>query len=370
MHQEYPEGGLPVVGQHGIIRHDIATGEKISDSVNSMHHEGSYSSSVQIRCTGSSVTVTGNPSRFDRSDNLFGYPTIEQCVRVYNRILADYQLPPFKRCSGVWHAQGKDGKRARLITDGAVIRHLDWTRNHMVGQGKEYTFLRGASSLTIGRGLQPYLYPNGATLDWGSHKLKVKGEGSTYRYDKLYVKAKDLIDHRDKRLKNATQADIEYYDRLIEHCEDCGIVREEQGKKAPFLKKHGTLAFYGLCEECDFLPHLNDIENALKRFEVNHMNYETIAEQLIKQGICNSAQSANATESYALKWLHGAALDKSKSQYHVHRSRLLELGIDIAIPHDVTRLPPQIRSTEVVELKPAPVPDWYRMPQVAELRAA
>jgi hypothetical protein len=27
MHQEYPEGGLPVVGKHGILRHDIATGE-------------------------------------------------------------------------------------------------------------------------------------------------------------------------------------------------------------------------------------------------------------------------------------------------------------------------------------------------------
>ena len=62
MHQEYPEGGLPVVGKHGILRLDIATGEKISDSVNSPQHEGSFNSSLQIRCTGYSVTVSGNLS--------------------------------------------------------------------------------------------------------------------------------------------------------------------------------------------------------------------------------------------------------------------------------------------------------------------
>lgn len=370
MHQEYPEGGLPLVGKHGIVRHDIATGELVSDTVNSMQHEGSFSSNLNIRCTGYSVTVDGNPSRFNRSENLWGFNTIEQCVQVYNSILAQFDLPAFKQCTGVWHGQGQDGKKARLITDGAIIRHLDWTRNFTVGQGREHSFLRGASSLTIGRGLQPYLYPNGATLDWGSHKLKVKGEGSKYRYDKLYIKAMDLISKRSERLKNATQAEIIYYDRLIEYCQDCGVVREEQSKKAPFLKKYGTLAYYGLCQDTDFLPHLTDIETALKRLEVSHMNYQTIAEQLIKEGICNSAQSANTTESYALKWLHGSVIDKTKRQYHVHRSRLLGLGIDIAIPHDVTRLPPQIRSSEIIELKLAAAPEWYQMPQGYQLKAA
>tara|TARA_R110002073_G_scaffold93196_1_gene217849 strand:+ start:1520 stop:2659 length:1140 start_codon:yes stop_codon:yes gene_type:complete len=370
MHQDYPEGDLPVVGKHGILRHDIATGEKISDSVNSLQHEGSFSSSLQIRCTGSSVTVSGNPSRFNRSDNLWGFTTIEQCAQVYNQLLTEYGLPPFRRCTGVWHGQTPDGKKSRLITDGAIIRHIDWTRNHRVGQGRELAFLRGASTQTIGRGLQPYLYPNGATVDWGSHKLKVKGEGSTYRYDKLYIKAEDLIAHRAKRLKQASPRQIRYYERLIEHCKDCGIVREEQSKKASFLKKHGTLAFYGIAQEQDYLPYLNDIETALRRLEVSYMTYETIAERLIEEGICASTQSANATESYALKWLHGSPLDKSKSQYHVHRARLLELGVDISMPHDISRLPPQIRSHEVIDLKLAEVPDWYQMPKLTQLKAA
>jgi len=247
---------------------------------------------------------------------------------------------------------------------------VDWTRNHRVGKGKEHSFLRGVSTLTIGRGLQPYLYPNGATVDWGNHKLKIKGEGSTYPYDKLYIKSEDLIAHRAKRLRQATHDEITYYDRLIEYCNDCGIVREEQSKKAPFLKKHGTLGFYGLTNEAEFMPYLNDIETAIKRLEVNHMTYETIAEQLIEKGVCKSSQSANATESYALKWLHGAAIDRRKSQYHVHRSRLLELGIDIAMPHDISRLPPQIRSNETIDFKLAEIPPWYRMPKIHELKAA
>jgi hypothetical protein len=100
------------------------------------------------------------------------------------------------------------------------------------------------------------------------------------------------------------------------------------------------------------------------------MTYETIAEQLIKTGVCKSTQSANATESYALKWLHGSPLDKNKSQYHVHRSRLLELGLDISMPHDVSRLPPQIRSSEIIDLKLAVVPDWYQMPEIYHLKVA
>ena len=43
-HQDHPEGGLPIVGKHGRITVDIATGEQISDTVTKKDHEGSYSS--------------------------------------------------------------------------------------------------------------------------------------------------------------------------------------------------------------------------------------------------------------------------------------------------------------------------------------
>ena len=368
MHQDYPQGGLPRVGKYGIVRHDISSGELVSDSISSLSHEASFSSSLQIRCTGDSVTVQGNPSRFNRLDNLFGFTTIEQCVQVYNQVLAGYGLPPFTPCTNIFHTQTSDNERSRLITDGAIIRHLDWTRNHMVGQGREHSYLRALSSLTIGRGLEPYLYPNGATVDWKSTRTSLRGKGSKFRYDKVYIKANDLKSHRGSRLKHASAEEVIYYDQLIEYCQDFGIVREEQSKKSPFLKKH-NLAYYGLCNEPDYLPHLMDIERAQSRLQVTDMTYETIADQLIDRCICKSRQSANSTEGYALKWLHGMHIDKSKSQYFEHRSRLLQLGIDISIQHDVTRSRLQVRSSDVIDLRLATPPDWYCMPQVYQLRS-
>ena len=100
------------------------------------------------------------------------------------------------------------------------------------------------------------------------------------------------------------------------------------------------------------------------------MTYEMISEQLINKGICKSAQSANATESYMFKWLHNSPIDKRKRQYYVHRARLLKLGFDIAIPHDITRLPPQIRSSEIIDFRLAAIPAWYQMPEIGELKAA
>jgi hypothetical protein len=370
MHQEYADGGLPLIGKHGVLRYDIATGDIISDTVNSGSHEGSYSSKIQIRCNGSSVSVSGNPSRFNRPDNLYGFTTIDDCVAVYNQILIGLGLPPFAKATSHGYRQSKDGKATEQIIDGAIIRSIDWTRNLAVGQGNEHAFLRALSSQTIGRGLQPHLYPNGYTVDWGTQKSRYQGRGSTYRYDKVYIKAQDLITHRAQRLKGESQDDIRYYNRLIEYCQDLGIVREEQSKKAPWLKKHGTLAYYGLCNESAFLPHLNDIEAAIARMEVHQLSYETISEQLIASGVCSSVQSANATDAIYQKWLHGTPLNLKKSQYYTHKSRLLQIGVDISMPHDTSRMSPQIKRGELITVAPAEAPTWYRQPSIRALRAA
>jgi hypothetical protein len=370
MHQEHPDGGLPRIGKHGILRYDITTRETISDTVNSSFHEGSYSSKLQIRCDGKSVSVSGNPSRFNRPDNLFGFTTLEDCVTVYNQVLISIGLPPFSKAIHYGYRQPNQGCEIGSYIDGPVIRSIDWTRNLAVGQGNEPAFLRALSTQTIGRGLQPHLFPNGYTVDWGSQKSRYQGRGSTYRYDKAYIKAQDLITHQAQRLKGASEEDIRYYKRLIEYCQDLGVVREEQSKKAPWLKKHGNLAYYGLCTEAAFLPHLNDIEAAIARMEVHQLSYETISEQLIESGVCRSTQSANATDAIYQKWLHGTPLNLKKSQYYTHKSRLLQIGIDISMPHDTSRMAPQIKRGKLITVAPALAPSWYRPPSIRALRAA
>ena len=109
MHQEHFTP-LPLVGSSLCIEEDLHTGEIISRTPKSLHQEGSYSSKIVIRCNGSRVSVSGNPTRYNRIDNLFGFKTIEECVRVFNILLAKHGLPPFTKCTKAWDAQGEDGK--------------------------------------------------------------------------------------------------------------------------------------------------------------------------------------------------------------------------------------------------------------------
>ena len=320
-----------------VIRVELSTGEPISESPNFKLVEGSHSTKLTVRCDGSRVKVTGNPSRFHRIDNLFGLQTIDDCINVYNQVLASFDLPPFTKCTEVKYRQGEEGGKVQLVTDGAFIDHIDWTRNHSVPPGTENAFLRGISSQSLGRGKTAYLYPNGKTVDWY--------QNSKWLYKKLYNKAADMLDKRAVNTRKATEEDKRYYNQLIEFC-----------------KERHNLRLYGRLNEADFLPHLTDIENIFKRLDdMTHTTYEMISEQLLSRNIVNSTQSANSTQAVAFKWLHGQPIVRN-SQYYIHRSRLLRIGIDISIPYDVTRVPPTVRSTQVIEVKSVKPPSWYRMP--------
>jgi hypothetical protein len=351
VHQDYDKE-LPIVGSEMITRYDLQTGEQISCSPKSLKHEGSHSSSITIRCNGSRVSIQGNPSRWERADNLFGFTTFRECIQVYNQILARFDLPIFTPCSTVFYRQGEDGSRAQLVSDGAVIDHVDFTRNFAVGQGNEEAFLRGLSSQSIGKGHRANLYANQQTVDWR--------KGSTLQYDKVYKKAFDLIKHKKTRLLTASPQEVNHYERLIDWCNEIGLLREEHSFKRAWLARK-KLSYYGLVKESDFEPYLKDIERVIERLEVMNTRYETISDQLLDKEVVKSRQAANATQAMAFQWLHGMPLSKN-TQYYDHRRRLLQIGIDIAIPHDVTRLAPQFRSTDIIDVGLIEPPSWYRLP--------
>ena len=364
VHQDH-NFSLPIVGAEMCLKYDLQTGETVSESPTNLKEEGSYSTNLIIRCNGTRVSVQGNPSRFNRIDNLFGFTTFEQCVAVYNRVLADLGLPPFTKCTRYEMRQDirddADNRRAQLWTDGAVFDHLDWTRNHAVGKGNEYQFLRGISSQTMGRGRVGHLFPNGATCAWGY--------GSTYGMTKLYIKSVDLRDHFKSNTKNQSLEDITYYNSVINYCDDVGIVREEQSFKRPLLRRK-NLSFYGLTKESDFAPLLDIVDVTMKRLEINAVHTCSIAQQLVNSGVCSSTKSANATQMAAMIWLAGdnVELAFSRSQYFKHKSNLKQIGIDISVPYDVCRLSPVIRRVEAITVKPVEIPTWYRRPSI--LRAA
>jgi II/X family phage/plasmid replication protein len=360
MHQEHFTQ-LPLVGSSLCIEEDLHTGEVISRSPKSLQQEGSYSSKITIRCNGTRVSVSGNPTRYDRIDNLFGFKTIDECVRVFNFLLAKHNLPPFTKCSKVWFSQAHDGNKARVISDGAIITAVDWTKNHEVGHGNVHQFLRGLSSQTIGRGKVGHLYSNGCTLNWG--------EGSEYKMTSMYDKENDFKRHRKKRLNGASDEDIKYYDDLISLCKNHGVVREEHKFKRLFLDKK-NLRFYGLFKDNDFIPHLNVIDEVMKRCEINGMKQKSIADQLLDKEIVKSRQAANATQVYATLWMEGVDLKTQlkSSQWYEHKARLKVIGLDITSPFDVTRMAPTVIQRKVIEVSELQIPSWYRHAKISHLR--
>lgn len=362
MQQDHHQGDLPLVGRHVIERVDLETGEKLPPSVNQKILEGSFSTKLTIRCDGTRVRVEGNPSRWQRVDNLFGLQTIEECVEIYNHVLSFYDLPPFTKNTRFAHRQTADGKSSALVGNGAEITLIDWTQNHAVGKGREQSFIRGLSSMQIGRGRKPKLYPDGNTCNWG--------EGSTWVMTKLYNKAAELLRNllKAKKKKEGVSPEIlQYVTNLIEYCESVGVVREEHSLRQALLKRH-NLQFYGNVTEHDFYNHLHDIENAMKTIHISHDEHQAISDQLLSLGVVKSRQAANATQSYAIMWQNGMDLRQmlKERQFYEHKARLKAIGIDVGQQFDVSRMCPTLKRSEVIEVEPLCVPDWYKMPVVAE----
>ncbi len=360
VHQDHPNGGLPIFGGDLVVKSDTKTGEITKEYVEHATLEGSYTTKLVIRCDGSRVSVRGNPSRFGRPDNLFGFTRFDNCIRVYNTVLLKLGLPPFTKCTRTWWHQGPEDKRARRFSDGAVFTRIDWTRNLMVGRDNVKPFLKAMSTQTLGRSRVPHLYPDGNTLSWG--------KSSTWWSHKIYNKGYDLKRPTNYRpvKKTYSPGDVDYYNQLIEYCNENGFVRDEKQFNRAFLSRYNK-CFYGFVKESDFDEYLGDVDRVLGRMEMETSEYITISDQLLEHGIVKSRQAANATQSFALAWLHGKDFERN-SQYYVHRARLLKLGIDVAVRHDPSAQLPTIKRSREITVGVALPPSWYRMPSTEKLK--
>lgn len=357
---------LPFIGKTGAIDFDLQTGEtddalKIKGKFPVM---SSYSTTIRVHCNGQRVFVEGNPSRFGRMDNLIGFDNFDDCIAVYNNVLKELGLPPFTT-GRFEYLQGGADEEAKKIYTGCNFAHVDITKNHTVGQHNVYQYLRALSTLSLPNGKHPYLYPNGATVDWSSSK---SGRGSSWDYSKVYIKHVDLLDKLKSNTKGATPDDETYYQRLIEHCKHSGLIREEHSFKSKKLIRY-DLQYYGYVTLDRLVNHktLTTLEKLTNTLEVATMDYTTIADQLLAKGVCGSRQSANATQSIALSWIHNPHFNEQtprNSQFYVHKKRLLALGLDISIPFRTDRnVLPMIRNQrEIIRADHAYQPAWYRGP--------
>lgn len=340
---------LPIVASVISLHTETDTGEQFH-SRQPLKHVGSFDTNLIVTCDGSTVSISGNPSRYNRADNLFGYNNLDDCIASYNKVLTANGLPELTKNTKVEPIWDQKTKRFRQVGDGALIRQIHVTKNFSVGKGNEQDFIRGLSSFSY-RGKPANVYPDCNTVDWLS--------GSRRLYFKFYNKSFSMIRERKKLVNKYNEIELAYYDRVQKYCSDNGVVRAEYEFKSDYLSDR-NLRFYGKSSipEVQSFTFLQDL---LKKLEVVVSDYTTIADDLLHNGVVSTRQAANATQCYFIMWLHGQDLKRliKRSQWYTHRGRLLHLGYDISERVNVSAMPIRLNQSKTLEFCDLNVPDWY-----------
>jgi hypothetical protein len=327
----------PLFADSYVARVDIEDGKLIWGNYVGKSEEGSFSSSLRIRSDGRMVEVSGNPSRWNREENLFGVRSVDAAIAVFNSVLVGLGLPEFyedeRTRLSARLLQGSDS----LARDGCTITRVDVTENYSTGG------LRNSEHAL--HALRAFRHQNRAPVDYGSSLYW--GMGSNFTTRKYYLKGPEMRRHRKGK--------SEYWDQVLAFVEAEGVLRFEVSCKSAFLRRSGLdrpgawsdevmsaiLKGYGLHERATAgASSMNDIRGALVSAGIGELR-------------------ATRLEHGALAFLNGCNMrdGMSKSTFYRMRRDLLLVGIDIAADLNISALRFAI---ETIQLKPTEMPDWYR----------
>jgi len=321
----------------GLVAHLDANGDIERTSLKSVKHQGSYSTTIQIRSDGQRVNVSGNVGRFNRPDNVFNYD-LESTMAITNSILESLDIPPFTAGKREYYSyKNKSGETVDAIEyTGATFSEIHCTQNYSTGSVQAMQdFCHNVSMVKPSR-QNVKSYPTGCTY----------GEGSSFKASKIYSKSEDL--KRLIKIEKLTKTD--YITNLIKYCEEQGMVRAEIQYR-DYLRREG-LSFWGEVTHDDLLKHFKKDENVMIK------NTE----------IFNVDEISRTYRTTYYDYINGVNLRNrmSSTSFYKHRKELLKYGIDIAVTLNVQRLPVQ---TKVIEIKPCITPpSFYHMPEIKAVR--
>jgi hypothetical protein len=363
-YQDY-DFDLPLISNSGSTRWELGEDGEFHTTSDLLQHtvkqEGSYSTTINVTVRGRRVIIDGNPSRFNRLDNLFGLTSLDACFAVYNTILASLGLPPFTKCTRVFYRQGEDGSKVSKLSDGAVIKRVDLTANKSVGKGNVDSYLKALSTCHYKYSVG-HLQPNGKTVNW--HNPKTGKSTTRLQYPKAYDKANELTLpgralSKAKNLFSEESPEYQYVQRVHQYCSEQGVTRHELEVKSEMLQRLNC-QYWGLFDESVLRDFHSEFFYLDERLQVDNMTLEGVAERLVSTGVVNSTLAANTTANYAFQWMHGRVFDSSNRSVQKHRARLRKLNIDIARPCDITTFSPvYVVSQRRIDVAPLEVPSWY-----------
>lgn len=327
LRQDHIAGGLPVVCC-GVVMSTDEDGQMQWKTIKAQKIEGSFDTSVQLRCDGVTVHFSGNVSRFCRSNNLFGF-SLTQCLAYVNEILARYNLPPFTEGEKFYrNVKTEKGHCLRPAWTGASITRIDLTSNFETGSlADARAYMEWLSTQQGNARLKVGTHGDGETVDWG--------RGSRNIYSKVYLKSSEIRRHGGD-------------EKLIDYCESVGLIRFEVTVKSTMLHYLGCNYLGGLhMAQLELL--FEDRKKVLTRAEHEHDELEELPRALR----C-TARDYLAGDNLAARL--------SERTFRRHRAALLPFGLDIAVRRNVINFKPRVR---VIEVRPATVPDWYDFKRIA-----
>lgn len=300
-----------------------ADGTESYESATGVQVRASYDTSMRIRSYEGRVTVSGNPSRWGRPDNLFGFD-LGECLEIINDELSRHDLPPFSVGEPICD-QDAEQVRADLPPrwTGAAVSEIHITRNYSAG-----------SDFLAGLAIRAYAAKSRARMKKAVYGSETAMWSTQRRTVKAYRKGPEMRVH-------AKQSP--WSDWANEH----GIVRHEVEIHSKHLSET-RLRYLGNLTMGELIK--------IHRLETEHLTkIDATLDPMAVEHITSKSRLVYAA------WLRGEAVRDmlTRATFYRHRKAIMEsAGIDIAedrvMVANVVQLP-----ARTVTLVPAAAPEGY-----------
>lgn len=362
--QRHQGADLPVVGDGVRVRGESF--EQVTDStgrqwcvltphadgiryqVPRLLKRGSHDTSLQVKCDGSTVELSGNVGRWDRPDNVWNYD-LDDTVSKASDFVEGFGLPRFS--AGECRAKVSLSKHDYDLGlwnewTGAVYRELHVTRNFYVGNEplsmEAMRYMGGLRAARIAKGKF-----GDETIVFG------RNGGKLHKKVVVYRKAAEMLAHaKGDDAKKRVKASKEY-----QMARDMGLIRIECKWGRDFLRDNG-LRFMGDASMAKIIS-LFEAETGFLMNASADRAARVVADMPTK------------VRAAALLWIRGDDLRElfPRRTYFRHVKALREYGIDASEPRtkqegsaaDLQRL---LDGLPQFELRELPAPEWYGLPDV------
>jgi len=253
-------------------------------------HKGSYESSARIKIDERSASLSFNPSRFNRPDNVSGV-TWDEAINIANSIMAEFGQNPFQ-------AAPTKSSNGLVLFPGATITRIDVCENYKTGTHcNAQTYIRALSQTRISRNTTSR---KGDTVYFN--------KGSERKTLKAYIKGPEIL----SRTKHLTDYRLHLGNELTEY----GIIRLEAKYSAKELRRHNLRNLASITHQ-KLEAHFMADKDKMKH-EVHEENLDSLTQNEI--GILRMWQSGDNVRDYI-----------KSSAFYKHRKNIkLKTGYDIA----------------------------------------